>query len=82
MSDNDNIIVKCPTCNEYIELEKLNCRIFRHGIFKVNGKQINPHAPKNECDFYINQQLIYGCGRPFIVIQENNTFIAKHCDYI
>jgi hypothetical protein len=77
-----NIIVQCPHCNNYILIEKLNCKIFRHGILKKNGIQINPHASKNVCDSYVNNNEIYGCGKPFLLIEENNTYIAKICDYI
>ncbi len=34
-------IVLCPHCMEYIEILELNCKIFRHGVFKDSGKQIN-----------------------------------------
>jgi len=49
-----NIIIDCPHCNCPMEIIQLNCRIFRHGIFKSNNTQINPHASKEECDYYIN----------------------------
>jgi hypothetical protein len=75
-------ILECPHCKDFIIIEKLNCGIFRHGIFKINGQQINPHAPKNECDFYIDKQLIYGCGKPFRIILKENKFEIEICDYI
>ena len=58
-------ILKCPHCNEYVIIEKINCAIFRHGIFKNNLQQIDPHALKELCDFFIQNNLIYGCGKPF-----------------
>ena len=42
-----NIVIECPHCNQCILIEQLNCRIFRHGILKHNGTQINPHSPKD-----------------------------------
>ena len=54
---NEEPILKCPHCEEYIIIEKQNCGIFRHGSFKINGIQINSHAPKAECDFYINRSV-------------------------
>jgi hypothetical protein len=82
MSKND-IIVICPHCKELVIIEKLNCCIFRHGIFIKSGKQINPHLPKNHCLMLINKKLIYGCGKPFKIIQnKNNEFEAIICDYI
>ena len=59
-----DLIISCPHCNQPILIDKLNCRIFRHGIFKRNGKQIHPHSSKELCDFYTKEGLIYGCGRP------------------
>lgn len=75
-------IIICPHCKEYVIIKKINCGIFRHGILKINGKQINPHAPKEHCDFYIKKQLIYGCGKPFKIILNDNKYQIEICDYI
>lgn len=72
-------IVCCPNCGEYIEIIQLNCGIFRHGIFKDNMKQINPHESKDKCDYYVKHNLIYGCGKPFRIIYNQE---IKKCDYI
>jgi hypothetical protein len=83
-----NIIVVCPHCKEPILIEKLNCCIFRHGMLKHNKTQIHPHASKVLCDFYITNKLIYGCGKPFQVVQnmkptnDEDKFEAVICDYI
>ena len=83
-----NLVVQCPHCKYPILIEELNCRIFRHGVFKINGTQINPHASKELCDFYVQNDLILGCSKPFQIIQNENsinnddTFIAVICDYI
>jgi hypothetical protein len=74
-----NLVIKCPHCNDSIIIEELNCKIFRHGIFKDNHNQINPHATKVECDNYVLNDLIYGCGKPFRIIDNN---IVEICDYI
>jgi hypothetical protein len=81
-TDNVEPILKCPHCHVYILIEKLNCGIFRHAILKKNGMQVNPHAPKNECDFYISNQLVYGCCKPFKIIQNAGKFEIEICDYI
>ena len=73
-----NLIVNCRNCNIPVLISELNCRIFRHGVLKSNNTQINPHANKEECDYYIKNDLIYGCGKPFM-IKDNNISI---CDYI
>jgi hypothetical protein len=74
------IIITCPNCNISIEIIQLNCRIFRCGIYKDNFTQIPPHLPKTECDLLIENSLIYGCGKPFRILNENNTPVM--CDYI
>jgi len=75
----ENLIIECPHCKSFIEIEQLNCRIFRHAYLKTNNQQINPHATKEECDNLINNNLIYGCGKPFRILEDNTVII---CDYI
>lgn len=75
----DTMIIECPHCQQKIEIVKLNCRIFRCGIFKDNYKQVHPHAPKTECDKLTKQGKIYGCGRPFRIDESG---VAIICDYI
>jgi hypothetical protein len=77
-----DIIVFCPHCKEPILIEKLNCCIFRHGTMRSNGQQINPHAIKELCDYYVEKNMINGCGKPFQIIKNNNEFVAIICDYI
>ena len=77
-----NKFINCPHCNITIEIIELNCKIFRCGIFKNNLKQIDPHLSKNKCDELINNNLIYGCGKPFKVDIINNEYISIICDYI
>jgi hypothetical protein len=74
--------VCCPHCGDYVVIEQVNCAIFRHGVFKSDMSQINPHLPKINCDELIEKKLIYGCGKPFRVIKENNSWTAIQCDYI
>ena len=75
-------VLKCPHCNEFIIIEKLNCGIFRHGILITNGQQINPHETKQMCVYFSDRNLIYGCGKPFQIIEINGIFEVKICDYI
>jgi hypothetical protein len=88
--ESTDFVVECPHCRELVLIEKIDCAIFRHGALKENGKQIDPHASKELCDFYISKDLINGCGKPFKVILNPNCnskdnddkFIAIVCDYI
>lgn len=75
----ENLIIDCPHCHTFVIIDQLNCRIFRHGYLKSTNEQINPHLSKIECDNLINNNLIYGCGKPFLINNENE---AKICDYI
>jgi|688.fasta_scaffold72095_3 hypothetical protein len=79
-----DIVVICPHCQMLIEIEQLNCRIFRHGTLKHNGQQINPHETKEVCDYFAANNMIYGCGKPFQIIVKEDTkeFIAVICEYI
>lgn len=78
-----DIVVICPHCFLCVLIEKLNCCIFRHGTIKSNGEQIQPHLSKEMCDALFENNLIYGCGKPFqIVKNDKNEFIAIICGYI
>jgi len=72
-------IVQCPHCYDFIEILEINCAIFRHGVYKQTGLQIPPHTNKDICDYLFLNNLIYGCGKPFKIIDNNKTEI---CDYI
>lgn len=82
--ENETLIFNCPHCEETIivYLPELNCKIFRHGVFKNNLKQIDPHLPKHNCDHLFNLGLIYGCSFPFIIIVENGKYFVDKCGYI
>jgi hypothetical protein len=71
----------CPHCNGYIIVHRheLNCRIFRHGVYKDIIEPIPPHTSKVECDRLIAENLIEGCGKPFRI---NDSMEAVKCDYI
>jgi hypothetical protein len=76
-------IINCPHCSEFIIIEKINCGIFRHGVFKETGNQIDPHLNKKECDNLLNNNLIFGCGKPFqITFNGVNNYEIKICGYI
>jgi hypothetical protein len=76
------LLIICPNCQQFVEILEINCAIFRHGIFKVSGLQIDPHTPKAQCDQYIEKNLIYGCGKPFKLIEKDGQMVAEICDYI
>lgn len=77
-----DIVLNCPHCNEPILIEQINCGIFRHGIYRENLKQMNPHENKIKCDSDFQNELIYGCGKPFQIKIENDHYSISICDYI
>tara|TARA_A100001015_G_C14354542_1_gene468048 strand:+ start:86 stop:337 length:252 start_codon:yes stop_codon:yes gene_type:complete len=82
----ENILVKCAQCDNLVIINKkdFNCKIFRHGVYKKNNKQIDPHLNKEECDRLFKEGLIYGCGKPFKLLmdEEENKFWTEKCNYI
>jgi len=74
--------VQCPHCKLYVMIQEINCSIFRHGVYKDSKQQINPHENKENCDRYIKEDLIIGCGKPFRLVLKNNEYFAIECDYI
>jgi hypothetical protein len=76
-------IITCPHCDQILIISELNCCIFRHGIFKRTNEQIDYHLSKEMCDKLIETNQIYGCGKPFKkIIQDDGTLIVQKCDYI
>jgi long-chain acyl-CoA synthetase len=66
----NHIIIQCPHCKEYIQVFKneFNCKIFRHGVFKSNLKQIDPHLKKEDCDLLKEKDLKGSVIKKFLVL--------------
>lgn len=77
-----SFFVECPHCKCQVEILQINCAIFRHGVFKDTKEQIHPHLPKEQCDALIQEDKIYGCGKPFQLIKNGEKYEATICDYI
>jgi len=84
-TNSDILTCHCPylDCNVAIEVVEINCAIFRCGVYKNQtdphyGKQIDPHLSKQDCDRIKKEDKIWGCGRPFKLV--NGKLIQ--CDYI
>lgn len=88
IKDDDYVIVECPHCfMKILVLKKdFNCKIFRHGVYKKTGEQIDPHMKKDLCDKLFNENKIYGCGKPYrlqvIKSKEKELYFTEICDYI
>jgi hypothetical protein len=80
---NKERLMQCPHCGDFVLIEKINCGIFRHGILKATGKQISPHAPKTLCDYFVEREMIYGCGKPFRVFRDvRGRQTIEICEYV
>lgn len=76
------MIVECPHCHEYIWIDEINCRIFRHAVFKRTFQCIPPHSSKEECDRFLNEGMVYGCTKPFMLHERDGKWVPEVCDYI
>lgn len=76
-----DLYIQCPHCDDYLMLNEnhLNCRIFRHGVFKSTLKPINPHATREICEQLKKTDQIFGCGKPFLLRPPSN--MAEKCSY-
>jgi hypothetical protein len=79
----DFYVFNCPQCNEEIIVfkDELNCKIFRHAIYKNNYQQVDPHLPERECYELTKTNSVYGCCKPFEIIYKDNKFLAVKCVY-
>lgn len=84
MTDED-ICVTCPHCRApiMVYVKDINCAIFRHGVMKDTGQQIDPHSSKVVCDELAREGRIYGCGKPFKLVRKDSvTYESEVCGYI
>ena len=60
----------CHHCNSLCQVHKsdIRCTIFRHAVNKHDCSFVNPHASKEECDEWVEKGLVYGCGKPFMLM--------------
>ena len=75
-------IINCPHCKDEIIITQIRCGIFRHGVIKKTNQQIDCHASKEYCDKMYDNNLIYGCGKPFKITKTQNGISVNICDYI
>ncbi len=82
--EGDFYFFQCPNCKGDIIVQKneLNCKIFRHGIYKKNFEQVDPHLSLEKCNNLIKNDEVIGCCKPFQISKSNNILIVHTCDYI
>lgn len=79
-----DLIFTCPHCAAEVIVAKneIHCSIFRHGVLKGSFRQMDPHSPKETCDRLAQEGQIFGCGKPFRIVTENNVYSVESCDYL
>ena len=95
VAEDQAYVFSCPHClgSVVVHVSEVNCQIFRHAVLKNSGQQqqvnaqvnaqVNPHASKEELEYLVENDLVYGCGRPFRMFQENGVWsYVDVCDYI
>jgi hypothetical protein len=75
------IIIECPHCKCSIIIyeNEINCRIFRHGVYKDTNEPVNPHLDQISCENLVDSGRVFGCCKPFRLNNEN---IPEICEYI
>ncbi len=88
-ADGDFLNFACPHagCGVAIQVHRLqvHCAIFRCGVLRRSGRQIDPHLPREACEALARGGEIYGCGRPFRLVPLEGGGAAHRvevCDYI
>lgn len=78
------LIFQCPHCDELIIIMKddLNCCIFRHAVYKDSFFQVDPHLSEQLCNYLRRSELVFGCAKPFRIIQIGHEYDAVVCAYI
>lgn len=58
-------LIHCPHCGLSSYIDAINCKIFRHAVYKNNFQFIPPHAPEQVCRELVEKDQVYGCAKPF-----------------
>ena len=88
--DNNYYNFVCPHCEQGIQVHKndINCRIFRHAVYKNNMRPINPHMAQNLCEKLVETNQVFGCAKPFRLVlidvfnNISNNYIVEICEYL
>ena len=83
IKSNDMLVFNCVWCDKpiIVFLNERFCKIFRHAIYKNNYEQVNQHMSESECNRLVISDLVYGCCKPFEIIERDSKFYIKKCEY-
>lgn len=78
--ESDIFYFACPHCSLMCQVPRseIRCTIFRHAVWKKDFRFVDPHASKKECDRWVGERLVWGCGKPF----RFNGKTVEICGYI
>ena len=72
-----NLIFNCPHCDKYIiiPLSSLNGNEnFIHAIFINNYEQVDPNLTEIECQYLLENNMVFGCCKKFKIIRQNDIY--------
>lgn len=80
--ENGLLLFECPHCSQLVQvlLQQINCKIFRHAVYKQNMVQVNPHMREEDCKKL--GDTVYGCTKPFQLVVMGDSFVVEKCEYI
>lgn len=64
-------IIECPYCNVKLLITEYNCRIFIHGYYKSNMKQVGQHLKQLTIQSLLKQKKVIGCMGQFRINLDN-----------
>lgn len=75
---------ECPHCKQtfVVNINEINCGIFRHAVYKKDLTPIYPHETQINCEQLVKDDLVYGCTKPFQIVKTDDKYTVQICDYI
>lgn len=83
-----DILFQCPHCDISIIVAKraIRCGVFRHAVYKSNGRPIPPHSKQAFCEQLLVEDKVFGCAQPFRLIVDKTSnpwsYSAEKCGWI
>ena len=77
--------IACPHCQGHIVVveKDVKCGIFRHAVYRCSGEPVPPHAPKAVCEQLVADAKVFGCAKPFRLVQVGDgCWRAVKCAYV
>jgi hypothetical protein len=77
--------LECPHCKQtfIVDTTEINCGIFRHAVYKKDLNPINPHETEANCNKLVEEDLVYGCAKPFKISKSSDDkYVTEPCEYI